>query len=97
MDDIRTKTMAELYVQQGHLKEALHIYQALLEKDPLDIEIKNRIKELSERLRLSSPIGDETNPFTNETIKILKRWLANIEGRKRGSWKRFSFKPDNKP
>ncbi|MCF8069940.1 MAG: hypothetical protein K9L30_15275 [Desulfobacterales bacterium] len=39
LDEVYTKTMAEFYVQQGYLNEALKIYQHLLEQSPDDHDL----------------------------------------------------------
>jgi len=86
MEPLLTRTLAEIYLQQGHLQEAYKILKALAEKDPFNPEIQERLKEVRERLgdwippeseRESSPLPDE------EKIRILKRWLANIQEQRR--------------
>jgi tetratricopeptide (TPR) repeat protein len=42
-DPLNTVTLAELYVSQGFLKRALTIYRELLESDPDNMELKNRL------------------------------------------------------
>jgi predicted Zn-dependent protease len=84
MDRMVTKTMAELYLQQGHLQEAYEIYQALAEKDPFDPEIQERVKELKEKLHPSPPSNLASSLSMEERIRFLEKWLANIRKR-RGS------------
>lgn len=84
MDRIMTKTLAEIYIQQGHFEEASEILKALSEKDPSDMEIQKRLMELSEKLKRSSPLTDQSMRTTEEKIRLLERWLANIQERKRG-------------
>jgi predicted Zn-dependent protease len=79
-----TKTLAEIYIQQGHFEEAYEILEALSEKDPSDIEIQKRLKELSEKLKRSSPLTGQSIRTTEEKIRLLERWLTNIRERKRG-------------
>jgi len=52
MDRLVTKTLAEIYLQQGHLEEAYSLFKALSERDPEDVELKNRLKELEEKMKL---------------------------------------------
>ncbi|PIX22302.1 MAG: hypothetical protein COZ69_11440 [Deltaproteobacteria bacterium CG_4_8_14_3_um_filter_45_9] len=82
MDRMATKTLAELYLQQGHLQEAYEIFKALAEKDPHDREIQNRLKELREKLN-PSPYSQPLQS-TEEKVRYLERWLANIRKRRRG-------------
>lgn len=82
MNRLTTKTLAEIYLQQGHLQEAYEIYKALAEKDPLDPEIQKRVKELKEKLHLPPP-PDFPNPLSKEErIRHLEKWLANIRKRR---------------
>ncbi len=84
MDRVVTKTMAELYLQQGHLQEAYEIYKALAERDPFDPEIQERVEELKERLHPSPPPNFSYPLSDEERVHYLKKWLANIRKR-RGS------------
>jgi ribosomal protein L29 len=82
MDRIITKTLAEIYLQQGHLQEAYEIFKALAEKDPSDTEIQRRVKELKEKLH-PSPLSDFPYPSSREEkIRHLEKWLANIRKQK---------------
>jgi len=83
MDRIVTKTLAEIYIQQGHFEEAYEIFKTLSEKDPSDMEIQKRLKELSEKLKSSSPLTDQSIRTPEEKIRLLERWLTNIRERKR--------------
>jgi hypothetical protein len=67
MEDLKTKTLAEIYLKQGHLQDAYEILHALAEKDPADGEIKEKLKELRETIRKLQP---------------LQRWLAHIQNRR---------------
>jgi len=82
MDRMVTKTMAELYLQQGHLQEAYEIYKALAEKDPFDAEIQEKLEELEEKLHLSSPPNFPYPLSKEEKIRHLEKWLTNIRKRK---------------
>jgi len=84
MDRIKTKTLAEIYMQQGHFEEAYEIIKALSEKDPSNMEIKEKLKELSEKMKRLSPLTDQSIRTTEEKIRLLAKWLVNIRERKRG-------------
>ncbi len=84
MDHMVTKTMAELYLKQGHLREAYEIYQALAETDPFDPEMQERVKELKEKLHPSPPLKFSHPLSSDERIRYPEKWLANIRKR-RGS------------
>jgi len=79
MEPMATKTLAEIYLQQGHLQEAYEIYKVLAEKDPFDPEIQKKVEELREKLS-SSPSSDFSHPLSKEErIRHLEKWLANIQ------------------
>ncbi len=81
MDRLPTKTLAEIYLQQGHLHEAYEIYKTLAEKNPFDAEIEKRLEELRERLDSSSS-GLFYPLSKKEKIHHLEEWLANIRKRR---------------
>lgn len=78
-----TKTLAEVYLQQGHFHEAYEIFKSLAEKDPQNLEIKRRLEQLSEKLNLSPPLAHPPLRSKGEKIRFLERWLANIHNRRR--------------
>ena len=45
-----TKTMAEVYAEQGHTMIALEIYKRISQKNPSDEEAQRRISELETKL-----------------------------------------------
>src|SRR5438445_1974555 len=46
-EPVLTETMAELYLRQGHEEEALHVYEALLAKRPMDARLRRRVEALA--------------------------------------------------
>ncbi len=82
MDRIMTKTLAEVYIQQGHVEEAYKILKILYQKDSTDLEIQKRLTELSEKLKSASPLSPSSLPTTGEKIRRLERWLTHIQERK---------------
>ena len=83
MERIITETLAEIYIQQGHLQEAYEILRALSEKDPTNIQIQKKLSELGQKLNPSSPSVVQPASSTDEKIRLLKRWLYNIRERRR--------------
>ncbi|MEW6686506.1 MAG: tetratricopeptide repeat protein [Candidatus Edwardsbacteria bacterium] len=49
---IASKTLAEIYAEQGFVEKAIGIYKQLLEAEPENIEWKKRVEELSAKLPL---------------------------------------------
>ena len=62
-----TETMAELYLQQGHREEALHVYRALLEQRPADAAIQTKIAELTGVVPVPEPVAPEPAPVVEAT------------------------------
>ena len=83
MDRIATRTLAEIYLQQGHFQEAYEIFKALAEKDPHNVEIKHQLEQLSEKLSLSPPFPPPPLRSKEEMIRFLEKWLTNIHKRRR--------------
>ncbi len=83
MEQMVTKTMAEIYLRQGHLQEAYDIFKILSERDPSDLEIKRRLEELSGQLTSSPPLIDTPFHPTRAKVHVLIKWLDNIKKRKR--------------
>lgn len=82
MDRMTTKTLAEIYLQQGHLQEAYEIFKTLAEKDPFDQELQEKVKELKEKLHPSPP-SNFTYPLSkDERVRYLEKWLDNIRKRR---------------
>ncbi len=67
MEELKTRTLAEIYLRQGHLQEAYDIFQALAERDPSDRELLEKLKELREKI---------------DRLKPLQKWLTNIRNRR---------------
>ena len=57
-----TETMAELYLQQGFIQEALNVYRQLLEQNPGDEALRERVAQLEQGARSSvsmAAVSDE--------------------------------------
>ena len=82
MDRLLTKTLAEIYLQQGHFQEALSIFQALSEKNPADTELQKRVRELEERLRDLPSRDQPIDSALEKKKRTLEKWLENIRDRR---------------
>ena len=56
-EPVVTETMAELYLKQGHLQDALRVYQALLAQRPTDARLKSKVEQLSSGGRRGSGVS----------------------------------------
>ncbi|HEY8165603.1 MAG TPA: tetratricopeptide repeat protein, partial [Gemmatimonadaceae bacterium] len=75
-----TKTMAELYAQQGHRAAAIEIYRQLAESDPDNEEIQARIAELSARQTPTAEAQAVTPHFTEAEIGEGDTWDTDVWG-----------------
>ena len=82
MDRLLTKTLAEIYLQQGHLQEALSIFKALSEKNPADTELQDRVRELEERLENLPSRDRSADSEMDKKKQTLEKWLSNIRDRR---------------
>ncbi|HUQ18347.1 MAG TPA: tetratricopeptide repeat protein [Gemmatimonadaceae bacterium] len=68
---IVTRTLAELYLEQGYLEPALEIYRQLAERDPYDSGLQEKITQLSADLNQSAPLDASTEaaPVTTDLME----------------------------
>ena len=83
MEQIKTKTMAEIYLKQGHLQEACDIFKTLAEKDPSDQEVREKLRILNLKMGLISPPSPSSVLSREERIEFLERWLTHIQSRRK--------------
>ena len=82
LSEIATPTLAEVYVNQGQLQEAVGIYERVIAQNPEDQTALARIQELKDMLNAAPPPPEPPAPKATQkkekTIAILESWLANI-------------------
>ncbi len=83
MGEIITKTLAEIYLQQGDFQKAYEILKELSEKEPFDPDIQKKLRELSEQLGHSALSTHQSASTADDGIQSLKRWLKNIQRRRK--------------
>jgi len=71
--DFQTMSLADLYVKQGHLREALEVLQSMMEKDPTNEKIRDRIEGVKALLGVG-----EDEEREKSIVAELDRWLKNI-------------------
>lgn len=69
-DAANTATMADLYVRQGLVEDARHIYESILARDPGNDEVREKLRALE--------------PRANRKVAQLERWLAKVTRREVG-------------
>lgn len=70
-DTSDTATMADLYVGQGLVEEARHIYERVLARDPGNTDVRAKLDALS--------------PRVNPKVARLEKWLVKVSRREVGS------------
>jgi len=81
LPEIATPTLAEVYVNQGQIQEAISIYEKVVAQTPEDLASVARIEKLKTMLT-GEPRPAKRIPVAalkkQKTIAILESWLANI-------------------
>jgi hypothetical protein len=71
-----TETMAELYLQQGHRDEALHVYRALLDQKPGDTALRDKVASIeappmpAAAMMAPAPL-ESTGPSIREVLVLI--------------------------
>jgi tetratricopeptide (TPR) repeat protein len=80
--EIATPTLAEVYVNQGDIDEALSIYRRIIARNPQDERSAQRVKELEALLTGQPPVPEEKidrgRKNKERAIAILEAWLTDI-------------------
>ena len=87
-NELQTRTLADLYAEQGHYDKAIEIYERLVQENPDHVELRQRLDELksiglesveSEPLLETEQSPEAEGPYTGspeQSIKRLETWLA---------------------
>ena len=80
--EVATSTLAEIYLEQGQIEEAIDAYETILAQDPQDESSRRRLEELktmiAEEKALEEKQIDEVRQKKERMIATLESWLANI-------------------
>ena len=80
--DIATPSLAEVYLNQGQIPEALHIYERIIEDKPEDHASRQRLVELKAMLAPPTPPepadGGRAREKKEKLIATLTTWLDEI-------------------
>lgn len=72
-----TITLADLYVQQGHLKMAADILTEIIRRDPVNAQARAKLDTVKAAILLKSSSGMALSS-TDNVLKTLSCWLENI-------------------
>jgi len=84
LSEIATPTLAEVYVNQGQIQEAITIYEKVVAQNPEDQTSIRRVQELNALRAVERPPAVETQEVPRakqkkqKTLALLECWLANI-------------------
>lgn len=92
-DVLNTRTLADLYADQGHFDQAVEIYERLVLDHPEDEDLQTGLEGVREKLRTALsgvPVaaagtgewGDRSGEVKTERIERLESWLARIQTEK---------------
>lgn len=86
---IATTTIAELFVKQGLLSQACQVYRDILQADPANGQVRNKLTELEGRLSsgVTAEVADnqelaDATGGAGKALATLQRWLAAIRLRR---------------
>lgn len=75
-----TRTLAALYLSQGHYKEAIDVYEKLLMNDPSNLTFRQGLEESLQNFRgKEKPVKGEKTSSVEKRVKRLQLWLDAIE------------------
>lgn len=77
-DLFTTVTMADLYAKQGHYDQAREIYQRMLEKDPDNRELRQKLAALPGATPVAAP-PPSTEGTRNQAVTRLETWLSKVK------------------
>lgn len=79
-EETDSETLAELYISQGHREKGLEVYRRLVEKDPDNMKLHERIMALEE----GEPVQETPAQASRKArIRRLEGWLSVIRERRR--------------
>ena len=78
-EETDSETLAELYIVQGHREKGLEVYRRLVEKDPDNMKLHERIMALEEG---EAPQETPAQASRKARIRRLEGWLSVIRERR---------------
>jgi len=75
--DFKTMTMADLYVRQGHLDTARNVLKEMMQSDPGNIRVREKLREVEVLLAGNVPLSGKSHP--EKILHELEKWLGNVK------------------
>ncbi len=76
--DFFTITLAELYINQGHLQMAKEVLKEIIKREPENISAAAKLVSVKLSMSKLKTVSDEDDG-SNDLVKTLSGWLANID------------------
>lgn len=67
--EITTETIADLYIKQGYFEKAIDIYQTLYDADPENDEIKRKLDELTNQVKVKEEVEEKVKEQVKEEVE----------------------------
>ena|ERR1051326_507650 len=83
-DLANTLTMADLYARQGLTDDARHIYESILQRDPANAIVREKLEALSSRVQTPAPVQTGETPVLHgkrAKVERLESWLQKVARR----------------
>lgn len=82
-EPFETETLAEIYLQQGHRDQAVRIFERILESQPQNTRIRDRLATLRGEVPPAAETGTEREgtETARRKIAVLRGWLDRIHKR----------------
>ena len=82
LPELATPTLAEIYFKQGQVREAIKVYEKVVEINPQDERSSTRLEEFRAMMAADLEEADQEVDRLREKkermIAILESWLSNI-------------------
>lgn len=88
LPEIATPTLAEIYLDQGQLQQAINTYEKVVAQDSAAEASKRRLEELNRMMASEKGLADEGAELIRQKkkmISVLEAWLADIQEMSKGT------------
>lgn len=80
-----SRTLADLYYDQGYLEDARRVYQRLAEANPGDGSLADRLREIADRLAEKPAAAERAGSMREMKVAVLEAWLERVRARSAGA------------
>jgi tetratricopeptide (TPR) repeat protein len=73
-----TSTMGDLYARQGLVDDARHVYERILQRDPANEAVREKLDALSPGEAPAAPPAGDPSRLRSDKVSRLEKWLARV-------------------